>query len=312
MNPPGWPDDLRVFDRGWLSSANLLCLGDEPALIDTGHVKDKDATVALMRGALAGRPLARIAHTHLHSDHCGGTGALQKAWPGVQTWVPTASFTAVRGWDESAFNYRATGQRCAPFGTEHALEIGGSVRLGQRDWQIHAAPGHDPLAIFLFNPDDRILVAGDALWAHGVGIIFPQIEGSDDFEPFERTLQAIESLRPRWVVPGHGATIAEAGGGIERALAQAHRRIAEFRADPAYHALHAARVMVKYQLMDVESMALSDFWAWADDTAVLHQVQRQYWPGLDWHHWLDEQVLTPLLAKGQLRQDATHIRDVQA
>ena len=71
------PADLRVFDRGWLSSTNVLCLGEAPALIDTGHAKHAARTVALVREALGGQPLARIAHTHLHSDHCGGNAALQ-------------------------------------------------------------------------------------------------------------------------------------------------------------------------------------------------------------------------------------------
>ena len=76
MPQPTLPPDLRVFERGWLSSNNLLCLGGEPALIDTGHVKHGDDTVRLVAEALGpDGTLARIAHTHLHSDHCPHLGA---------------------------------------------------------------------------------------------------------------------------------------------------------------------------------------------------------------------------------------------
>ena len=61
QGPSTIADDIRVFDRGWLSSTNVLCLGDEPALVDTGHVKHAAQTVVLVREALGGQPLARIA-----------------------------------------------------------------------------------------------------------------------------------------------------------------------------------------------------------------------------------------------------------
>ena len=300
--------DIRVFERGWLSSTNVLCEGPEPALIDSGHVKHADQTVALVQQALGAQPLARIAHTHLHSDHCGGTGALQAAWPGAQTWVPAPSLDDVQRWDEQALTFGSTGQRCARFHAEHALRPGDTVRLGQHDWQVHAAPGHDALAVMLFAPAARVLIAGDALWEHGVGVIFPFIDGSDRFETFELTLDLIERLRPEWLVPGHGGAIARADGGIDRALAQARRRIAQFSARPDQHALYAAKVMIKYQMLDVEAMPLAAFDAWIDGAPLLHQLHQQYWPELAWGTWV-EHMLSPLLAKGVLRRDATHLRD---
>ncbi len=303
-----FPDDVRVFDRGWLSSTNVLCLGETPALIDTGHVKDAEPTVALVRAALDGIPLADIAHTHLHSDHCGGTAAVQQAWPGARTWVPQASLRTVERWDESRLNFGDTGQRGARFQADLALTPGQSVRLGQRDWQVHAAPGHDPLAVLLFDPAARIVIAGDALWAHGVGVIFPQIEGTDDCHPFARTLDVIEALQPDWVVPGHGALIARTDGGIDAALAQARSRIDQFQAHPDQHAAYAAKVMIKYQLMDVETMTLPDFEAWLDHTPVLHKLHRLHRPALSWKSWT-RHVVGALLERGALRQDANHIAD---
>lgn len=305
---PRLPDDIRVFDRGWLSSTNILCLGPEPALIDTGHVKHADQTVALVRRELGDQLLARLAHTHLHSDHCGGTGALQAAWPGAETWVPAPSLQAVQDWNEKHLTFLETGQRCARFVARHALHPGHSVQLGQRHWQVHAAPGHDHLAVLLFDPEARILIAGDALWEHGVGVIFPYIEGIDGFEPFAHTLDAIEALQPDWVVPGHGPAMARAGGGIERALTQARDRLDYYRQRPDQHALYAAKVMIKYQMLDVEAMTHQDFARWLDEAPILHQLHREYWPQQSWTDWL-QRVISPLLSKDVLRRDATHIRD---
>jgi len=75
---------LTVLERDWLSSNNLLIhgAGGEPgaALIDSSHVCHAEQTVPLVRHALRDEPLARIVNTHLHSDHCGGNAALQRAF----------------------------------------------------------------------------------------------------------------------------------------------------------------------------------------------------------------------------------------
>ena len=135
--------------------------------------------------------------------------------------MPAASFETVRQWDESQLTYRTTGQRCRRFRADAPMTPGTALQLGQRTWEVHAAPGHDALAVFLFDARGRILVAGDTLWASGIGVIFPEIDGSGTFEAFEQTLDTIEALQPNWVVPGYGGVIARAGGGITAALAQA-------------------------------------------------------------------------------------------
>jgi glyoxylase-like metal-dependent hydrolase (beta-lactamase superfamily II) len=308
MSSTTLPSDLRVFDRGWLSSTSLVCLGECPAVIDTGHLKHAPLAVALVREALQGQPLARIAHTHLHSDHCGGTAALQAAWPDARTWVPEVSLATVQVWDLEALTFGETGQRCARFRAEHGLRPGASVQLGNRHWDIHAAPGHDPLAVLLFDPEARVLVAGDALWEHGVGLIFPELDGSDHFQRYLDTLDAIEALAPAWVVPGHGPAIGQAGGAIDRALTQARERIVRWQAHPEQHALHAVRVMIKYQFMDVEVMALPDFERWIDASPLLHQVHDRFGAGQDWAPWW-RQLVDGMVAKGTLQRDATHLRD---
>src|SRR5262245_49197489 len=80
--PSGPWHGLTVLERGWLSSNNLL-LHDPQAgdwLLDSGHCVHAAQTVELVRHALQGRPLVRLLNTHLHSDHCGGNAALQRAF----------------------------------------------------------------------------------------------------------------------------------------------------------------------------------------------------------------------------------------
>ncbi|HJV95149.1 MAG TPA: MBL fold metallo-hydrolase, partial [Albitalea sp.] len=65
------PDSMRVFERGWLSSNDILFIDDEAhggcALVDTGYCTHAPQTVALVQHALQGKPLRRLLNTHLHS-----------------------------------------------------------------------------------------------------------------------------------------------------------------------------------------------------------------------------------------------------
>ena len=55
-NPPVLPPDIAVFERGWLSSNNILLRGAQTtALIDSGYASHAAQTVALVRAALGGR-----------------------------------------------------------------------------------------------------------------------------------------------------------------------------------------------------------------------------------------------------------------
>src|SRR5580698_11418817 len=103
------PASIRVFERGWLSSNNVLLVDDVcAALVDTGYATHAPQTVALVREALGTRPLDLIVNTHLHSDHCGGNALLQATWP-CRTEIPAQEADAVRNWDETRLTYRATG-----------------------------------------------------------------------------------------------------------------------------------------------------------------------------------------------------------
>ena len=76
-----WPAGLQIFERGWLSSNNILIEGQSgTALIDSGYGLHAPQTLALVQSALQDRPLDLLINTHLHSDHCGGNAALQAAY----------------------------------------------------------------------------------------------------------------------------------------------------------------------------------------------------------------------------------------
>jgi len=245
------PPTLRVFERGWLSSNNIL-LHDDAAgatLVDTGYASHAAQTAALVTSALGGRRLDRIVNTHLHSDHCGGNALLARTF-GARIAIPPGLADAVARWDEEVLSFRATGQQCERFRHDEVIRPGGRLRMGERDWEILGAPGHDPHSIVLWNGLDGVLISADALWQHGFGAIFPEIEGDSGFAEQAAMLDLIEALAPRLVIPGHGAPFAD----VTAALARARRRLEALASDPARNARQVAKVLIKFYLLDVRSL----------------------------------------------------------
>ena len=261
---------LTVLERGWLSSNNVILHGDEgqgAVLVDSSHTLHGAQTVSLLRQALASEPLLQLVNTHLHSDHCGGNAAVQRVW-GCRITTPPGHHAAARAWDEEVLSYRSSGQRCERFTPDDCMPPGQSLQVGQRRWLALAAEGHDPHSIILFDAENGVLISADALWENGFGVVFPELDGEDAFADVGRSLDLIESLDARWVIPGHGAPFEDVAGALQRA----RRRLAGFVADPARHAQHAMRVILKYHLLEVQRQDWADLKRWVASTALCTAV----------------------------------------
>ena len=199
------PNGIQVFERGWLSSNNILFIGAQSsALVDSGYSTHAELTTGLVSAALQQGPLDLLLNTHLHSDHCGGNAVLQGNYPELQTLIPPGHASLVSSWDPVALNYVPSGQHCPRFKFDGLLLPGTEIQLADKAWQIHAAPGHDPHSVILFEPQSQTLISADALWEKGFGVVFPELEGDAAFDEVAATFDLIERLDPCWVIPGHG------------------------------------------------------------------------------------------------------------
>jgi len=278
------PPDIRVFERGWLSSNNILLLGqDNTALVDSGYASHSQQTVALVASALGDRPLDQLVNTHLHSDHCGGNAALQHRYPGLHTAIPPGLAESVRQWDVDALTYAPTGQTCPAFRFDALLQPGSEVRLGDRLWQVHAAPGHDTHSVVLFETEARVLLSADALWERGFGVVFPELEGERAFDAVASTLDVIEALNPAIVIPGHGAVFADPTA----ALAYARSRLDSFVADPSRHLRHGVKVLLKFKLLELQTVDTDALLHWARSTPYFARIYQQHFAGVEFSGWVD-------------------------
>ncbi|SOE53173.1 Glyoxylase, beta-lactamase superfamily II [Burkholderia sp. D7] len=309
-----FPASMRVFERGWLSSNNVLFIDDgrngddgrdahgiRTALVDTGYATHAPQTLALVRQALGNdRTLDLIVNTHLHSDHCGGNALLQSNFI-CETLIPQTEADAVREWDEDKLTFRATGQSCERFGFTGTIAPGATLRLGGLDWSVLGAPGHDPHSLMLYCAEERLLISADALWENGFGVIFPELEGESGFAEQRAVLELIATLDVRAVIPGHGAPFTD----ISTALDIAFSRIDYLRADPVRNAKNALKVMIVFKLMELRSMPLSELLLLVDKARAMRAAANLLSndrPGLV------RKYLAELAASGALRVEGETVK----
>jgi glyoxylase-like metal-dependent hydrolase (beta-lactamase superfamily II) len=263
------PDSLRVIERGWLSSNNVLAFeGTTATLVDSGYVGHAAQTLALVREALHGRTLTRLVNTHSHSDHIGGNAALQRAF-GCEILIPAGIEQHIASWDEEALLLTPARQRGDRFRHDGVMAPGEDFAMGGLAWRAHHAPGHDMEALVFHCEQRRILISGDALWHDGFGIVFGEVMGKPGaLRATRETLDMIGRLAVDVVIPGHGAAFDDVGAALERA----YTRLAAFEQDPARMARNAIKACMTFNLLDLGRLPRGDLESYIEQVPIFRDV----------------------------------------
>jgi len=267
------PPQIRVIERGWLSSNNIVCLeGDGATLVDSGYVGHAVQTVELVKSAVAGRQLKRLINTHSHSDHIGGNAAVQRAF-GCAILIPAGIEAHIANWDEEALLLGPAAQRGDRFRHDGVIVPGEEFEMGDLAWRAIAAPGHDMEALVFHCPQERLLISGDALWQDGFGIVFGELLGRGGaLAATRRTLEMLARLDVDTVIPGHGAPF----GDYPAALARAFGRLAAFERDPKRVARNAVKACFTFSLLDLGRLPLADLAGFIERVPLFRDVGRDH------------------------------------
>jgi glyoxylase-like metal-dependent hydrolase (beta-lactamase superfamily II) len=110
------------------------------------------------------------------------------------------------------------------------------------------------------------------LWENGFGVVFPELEGADAFSQVAATLDLIERLNPKTIIPGHGRMSFSYAPEV---LARARQRLDSFVNNPPRHAHHAAKVLLKFKLLETQRQNFQEFAQWAIETPYFMQIKKQ-------------------------------------
>lgn len=139
-----------------------------------------------------GLKLRAILLTHHHADHVGGASALRERL-GLPLWAHAATAQRLEG--------KAVFDRLLEHGERIELEGKTSITLEA----VHT-PGHAPGHLCFLLREPNVLIAGDMV--AGIGTIL--IEATDgDMQLYLRSLEAMDALETRVLLPAHGDPITE-------------------------------------------------------------------------------------------------------
>ena len=209
-----------------LGVVNAYLVGEAGApwiLVDAGTPgnAEKIRAEAQKRFGPGARPEA-IVLTHGHADHSGSAAELSDLWdvPVYAHRLELPFLTGLSAYPPPdptvggpfALLSRFMPRKTIDLGEERARELpaGGEVP-GVPNWRWIYTPGHTPGHVCLFRPEDRVLLAGDALatvdadsfsgmLGRSKKITRPAKPVTPDWDAAERSVREMASLRPRELV----------------------------------------------------------------------------------------------------------------
>jgi glyoxylase-like metal-dependent hydrolase (beta-lactamase superfamily II) len=222
--------------------ANLLLLpGRHPVLVDSGFVGHAGHTADWVHARVG--QLSMVVNTHWHADHVGGNAMLQALGAGIAASVPDAD--AVTRRDPGCCQAEYLDQPVAPYTVDEQLRDGQILPLGAAEWQVITTPGHTPGHLGMWQPDEQLLIVGDALSDYDVGWVNLALDGPDAAATALASLQRLIDLAPRVLIPAHGPIPAGAASALTAALRRARRLVD----DPDGAVWYGARRIFAYALM---------------------------------------------------------------
>lgn len=210
---------------------------DGHTIIDAG-LHDK-AAITAWEEVLKNRQLANIIISHIHPDHSGYAGALQRKTGAKlamteidakvfdEIWTPSAiprlekDYTLAAVPEEISKGIIDITENFTPKvfplpKVESFLQEGDIIPFGKGEYEVIPTPGHSEGLVVFYNKKDNVLLSTD----HILPRITPNISywfygEANPLQSYEHSLNKIKQLDVEFVIPSHGKPFYDANKRID-------------------------------------------------------------------------------------------------
>lgn len=282
----------------------LLHGRDGPVIIDSGHLLAVDETLTLIRRAgVKPESLVQIVSTHAHSDHHGANRTL-KQLSGAPIGLSRMTDAWFRRDEQRLTWFSMVSQEADPVPADIVYDHGERIELSGIPFEVIGLPGHAPDCVGFYQPDSKVLISADALWANDLGVLNTAVHGWEVVAQAEAAIRRILALDVEIAIPGHGGLVTDPKG----AAANVVRRLERFRLEPAELSQHLARRLTMYGLLrfqpiraaDLIAAQLSNNWI----TPYLPDLAPGREPNLETAAFVLTEIVERFIAQGRVQRDA--------
>lgn len=206
----GRKEDFSTTNGGAIANTAFIVTTGGVVVIDTGPTARYGEALRSAIRRITPLPVVRVFNTHAHPDHCLGN----QAFAGIPVEATAATIAAQRTEGPAFLDnmYRLVGP--AATGTEVHPAVrevyGGSIDIGDHRIEVLLLGGHTAGDLAVLDRTTGVLFAGDLVF-HDRTPTLPHA----DVATWLQSLERIESLPFRVLVPGHGP-VAVDGGAIRQ------------------------------------------------------------------------------------------------
>ncbi len=189
---------VKVFAVGPLQENTVIVADDktkEAVIIDPGA--EGERILSKLEGL---KPVA-IINTHGHLDHVGQVGFLKEKL-NIPFYLNKKDEFLINNDIFPGFASMIGAYPCPT--PDFDLKEGDEIPFGNRRFIVIETPGHTPGGVCFYDPENKLLIAGDTLFKRGVGRT--DLPGGDA-ETLKKSLEKLMELpEDTVVVSGHGDT----------------------------------------------------------------------------------------------------------
>jgi glyoxylase-like metal-dependent hydrolase (beta-lactamase superfamily II) len=192
-------------NRGFMSNAGFVVTREGVVVFDALGTPALGAGIVNAIRAVTDQPIRRVVVSHYHADHVYGLAPLKAA--GAEIWAHrrsldyfTSGSAAERLAQRRADLFPWVDETTELVKPDVLVDGDTAFRMGGTSFRILDTGGaHAPDDIMLLVEDDRLLFAGDLLFAGRIPFV-----GNADSKRWLAAIERLIPLRPTVVVPGHG------------------------------------------------------------------------------------------------------------